>query len=83
MSDDIQHAPKPRVRAGAIAWGLVVMAIAVSVLVTVSSADSRELFADWVGRITPAGFAIGAVLAVGAFILLLAVLAIIRRVQRR
>ena len=78
-----QIAHKPRVRSGAIAWGLLVIGIAISVLVTVSSPASRRNFAEWLGDATPGGIAIIAVLALGAVILLLAALALIRRAQRR
>jgi hypothetical protein len=73
----------PRVRAGAIAWGLIVVAISVSVLVTVSGPASRREFAEWLGRATPGSIAIIALLSLGALILLLAALAVIRRAQRR
>ena len=76
-------ARKPRVRAGAIAWGLIVIGIAAAVLVTVSSAASRRDFAVWLGDLTPGSVAIIGVLALGALILLLAGLALIRRAQRR
>ena len=76
-------ARKPRVRAGAIAWGLIVIGTAVSVLVTVSSPASRRDFAGWLGDVTPGSVAIIGVLALGVLILLLAALALIRRAQRR
>lgn len=80
---DVTTPPKPRVRAGAIAWGLIVIGVAVTVLVIVTRPESREAFADWLGAATPAGIAIVAVLAIGVLILLLAGLALIRRAQRR
>lgn len=76
-------ARKPRVRSGAIAWGLIVLGIAISVLVTVSSPASRRGFAEWLGDLTPGSVAIIGVLALGVLILLLAALALIRRAQRR
>ena len=76
-------APRPRVRSGAIAWGLIVIGIAVAVLVTVSSPASRRDFAEWLGDATPGSLAIIGVLALGALIVLLAALALIRRAQRR
>jgi hypothetical protein len=75
--------PRPRVRAGAIAWGLMVIGIATTVLTVIGQPQSRGDFAEWIGSATPGGVAIVAVLAVGAFILLLAVLSLIRRAQRR
>lgn len=75
--------PKPRVRAGAIAWGVMVIGIAVTVLFIVSGPASRATFAEWLGTASPGGVAIVAAIAVGALILLLAGLALIRRAQRR
>jgi hypothetical protein len=83
VSEQTETVPRPRVRAGAIAWGLIVLAIGVSVLSIVGNAEAREGFAEWLGAITPAGFVIGAVLALGAFILLVSGLSLIRRAQRR
>ena len=80
---EVTASSKPRVRSGAIAWGLIVIGIAVSVLVTVSSPASRRAFAQWLGDATPGGIAIVAVLALGGVIVLLAGLALIRRAQRR
>ena len=76
-------ARKPRVRSGAIAWGVIVIGIAVSVLVTVGSPTSRRDFAEWLGDLTTGSVAIIGVLALGVLILLLAGLALIRRAQRR
>lgn len=76
-------APKPRIRSGAIAWGLIVCAAAIAVLATIASPSARDGFVTWLIGLNPGGVALVAVLAVGVFILLLAGLALIRRAQRR
>lgn len=75
--------PRPRIRAGAIAWGLIVATIGGIVILVIGDADRRADFAEWIGGATPGGAAFVAVLAVGCFILLLSALALIRRAQHR
>lgn len=74
---------RPRIRSGAIAWGLIVCGIAVAVLLVVSDGASRTAFASWLGALTPGGYLLIAVLALGGLILLWGLLGLIRRAQRR
>ena len=75
MSDDTTTTPtttpRPHVRAGSIAWGLIVVTTGALVLWVLSNVDRREAVADWVLALTPGGIAI------------VGVLAAIRRAQRR
>ena len=75
--------PKPRVRSGAIAWGLIVCATAVLVLSIVCVPANADAFDSWTASLTPPVIVIIGVIALGAFILLMAVLSLIRRAQRR
>jgi hypothetical protein len=75
-------APTPRIRFGAVAWGIVVIALASAVLAIVGSPASRAGFVDWAGGLGAGGVTIVVLLVVGAFILLQGVLALLRRVQR-
>ncbi|MET4781072.1 hypothetical protein [Glaciihabitans sp. UYNi722] len=70
---------KPRIRWGAIAWGLIAIAIAVTVMVIVGSADNRLAFVAWMSRLTPASFGLLAAFVVGGLVLLLGLLAVLRR----
>ena len=74
---------RPRIRSGAIAWGLIVCAIAGTVLATVNSREARDGFLDWIGEMPPGGLAVVGLLALGVLILLLSGLAMIRRAQSR
>lgn len=76
-------APRPRIRSGAIAWGLIVCAISVTVLATISSPEGRSGFLNWTLGLGAGGLTLMLVLGLGCFILLLAGLSLIRRAQRR
>ena len=76
-------AARPHVRAGSIAWGLIVIAAA-SLALWVSAVPARRTaVADWVLALTPGDAALVAVLACGAIVLIAGVLAAIRRAQKR
>ncbi|WP_349899703.1 hypothetical protein [Parafrigoribacterium soli] len=73
---------RPRVRWGAILWGLVVTAIATVTLSVTRTEGTREDFGLWLGELTPAGIWLIVVMAAGGILLLLGLLAAIRRAQR-
>jgi hypothetical protein len=73
--------PRPRIRWGAIVWGLIVAMVAVATLAITRTAESREDFALWLTQLGPAGLWLIAVLAAGGILLLLGLLAAIRRAQ--
>jgi len=75
--------PRPRIRSGAIVWGFLVSATAVLVLIVVSSPPNSAAFNAWAGSLGVGGFVLVAVIALGAFILLMALLSVIRREQRK
>ena len=73
---------RPHVRWGGVVWGALLLAIAGFVLFTVSSRARQSAFESWVAGLTPgAGWTL-AVVAVGVFILILALLAVVRSAQR-
>ena len=74
---------RPRTRWAAIVWGLIIAGIAATTLAVVSSSERRLAVADWASALTPGAFWILLVLVVGVFILLLALLTLIRHAQRR
>ena len=82
-TDTLTHDPRPHVRAGSIAWGLIVIASASLVLWVSALPSRRAAVADWVLSLTPGDAALVAVLACGAIVLIAGVLAAIRRAQRR
>lgn len=78
----VQAAPRPRIRWGAIVWGLIVCGIAAVTLQVTRTAESREGFALWLSKLTPGGVWLIVVLITGSILLLLGILAAIRRAQR-
>ncbi|MFT4283245.1 MAG: hypothetical protein QM598_00245 [Protaetiibacter sp.] len=75
--------PRPRIRTGAVLWGLVLVALAGFVLWTVATPARRADALDTLLTLPPLGWAVGIVVAVGATITLIALAAVIRRLQGR
>lgn len=73
----------PRVRSGAIAWGAIVVLTAVAVLLVQLNPAAASAYASWQASLTLGTIALLGVVAVGALVLLFAVLSAIRRAQRR
>jgi hypothetical protein len=84
LSEDapVQTAPRPRIRWGAVAWGLIVCGIAGATLQVTRTEGSREGFILWLTRLNPSGIWLIVVLVSGGILLLLGLLAAIRRAQR-
>ncbi|CAN5296323.1 hypothetical protein BH11ACT5_BH11ACT5_26880 [soil metagenome] len=83
MSDDVTTTPRPRVRAGSVAWGLIVIVTASATLWVAFDPDRRRAVTDWATSLTPGGFVLVLVLVLGGILLLAGILAAIRRAQRR
>jgi len=82
-TDVTPPAPRPRVRWGAIVWGLVVTAITVTAL-TIRLDESRSFdFAHWVGGLTFMSLGLIMILVVGLFVLIVALLSVVKRAQVR
>lgn len=74
--------PRPRIRFGTIAWGLIVCAIAATTLAVIGDPARRAGFGGWLLQLDGRAAVNIAVLAFGALLLLLGLLAVIRRAQR-
>ena len=75
--------PRPRIRFGAIAWGLIVCALAATTL-WISTDESRRIaFGDWISGLTPGTSGLIMLLILGILLLLWGGLAAIRRSQER
>ncbi|MCU1409766.1 MAG: hypothetical protein JWR04_473 [Rhodoglobus sp.] len=83
MSNDLTADPRPHVRAGSIAWGLIVIVAASAVLWVAYDPARRAAVTDWVLSLTAGGFVLVGVLVLGGILLLAGILAAIRRAQRR
>ena len=74
---------RPRIRTGAVLWGLVLITVGAVVLWLASSPDNREAVLDTVLRMGPLDWTVALVIALGATITLLALAAVIRRLRAR
>ena len=83
LADEAAPVARPHVRAGSIAWGLIVITGAALVLWVIAEPARRSAVAEWATTLTPGGVALVAILACGAILLLAGVLTAIRRAQHR
>jgi len=74
--------PRPRIRAGAVVWGLFVIGVASATLYVIADASRRTALFSWATTLTPGGAVLVGVIALGAVLLLLGVLGAISRAQR-
>ena len=82
-ASDAERLPRPRIRIGAVLWGLVLLAAGGTVLWLASSPTRRADALDAVLGLDGFGWAFVIVVTLGATITLLALAAVIRRLQRR
>jgi hypothetical protein len=75
--------PRPRIRIGAVLWGLVLLAVGTTALWIATSPARRADALDTVLGLDGFGWTVVIVVALGATITLLALAAVIRRLQRR
>ncbi|HWD61761.1 MAG TPA: hypothetical protein VG369_04640 [Humibacter sp.] len=74
---------RPRIRSGAIAWGVIVLAFAAAVMIVTAVPGNAAAFAAWTASLTPVAIGVLVVVAIGVLVLLFASLSAIRRAQRR
>ena len=74
---------RPRVRVGAIVWGVLVVAFAAAVIGVSASPDARSAFDAWQASLNPVAWTIIGVVALGVAVLLIAGTSAIRGAQRR
>ncbi|CAN5347544.1 hypothetical protein BH11ACT2_BH11ACT2_02690 [soil metagenome] len=70
---------RPRPRWGALAWGVILVLASLQTVAIAGSPDARTAFVRWWSDLGAGGVIVVLVLAVGAFILLQGVLALLRR----
>lgn len=75
--------PRPRIRTGAIVWGLIVTAVGAAALALLLNPAFREATIDALTSLTGFGIAIAAFALLGLFILVMALVVLIRRAQTR
>jgi hypothetical protein len=75
--------PRPRIRFGAIAWGLIICAIATTTFWVATDDGRRDAFGNWLIGLTPGTFGLIVMLILGGLLLLWGGLAAIRRSQER
>lgn len=75
-----ERLPRPRVRVGAIIWGLIVATIGGLAVYVQSSPLRRADAVEFALGLTPLELGIGVVIALGVLVLLIAGLALLRRI---
>lgn len=79
----VEQLPRPRIRTGAAIWGLVLVAVASFTLWAAAVPARRAAALDTVATLSPLGWTVVIVVTVGALITLIALAAVIRRLQAR
>lgn len=72
-------ARRPRIRSGAIVWGLVQTAVAILLLLVAADQGVRTAVVDWLLALGPAGAAAIAVAALGTIALLIGLVRLLDR----
>ena len=80
---DAEQLPRPRIRTGAVIWGLLLVAIAAVTLWTVVDPGRRAATIDAVTALDGFGWTIVGVVTFGGLLTLIALGAVIRQGQRR
>jgi hypothetical protein len=80
---DASSLARPRVRFGAIVWGLLVCALAATIFWISTDERRRVAFGDWISNLTPGTSGLIAMLILGTLLLIWGGLAAIRRSQER
>lgn len=75
--------PRPRIRFGAIVWGLIVCVLAATVFWISTDESRREAFGNWISSLTPGTSGLIVMLILGTLLLIWGGLAAIRRSQER
>lgn len=78
-----ERLPRPRIRIGAVLWGVVLVAVAGGLLWIATSPARRADALAAVLDLDPLGWTVAIVVALGGLITLLALAAVIRRLQAR
>lgn len=82
MTDEIQTRPaEPRLRVGAMVWGVIVCIASATTLAIVAAPQRREAVLDWLLDLTPSSVGVLAIVAVGGVMLLLGLVSVLRHRQ--
>ncbi|AYF98152.1 hypothetical protein [Protaetiibacter intestinalis] len=75
--------PRPRIRVGAVLWGLVLVALAAFALWLGAGPDRRLELLQSLLALSPLGWTVVVLVALGSLTTLLALAAVLRRLQHR
>lgn len=81
-SDDVAL-PRPRIRTGAVVWGLLLVALSAAALWTVADSGRRATAVEAVTALDGFGWTVVGVVTFGGILTLIALAAVIRQLQRR
>lgn len=76
-------AAQPRIRFGTIVWGVLVFAAGATILTALRSPGQRDQLASWALSLSPSDSMLIVTIVVGAIVLILGLLAVIRSQQKR
>lgn len=76
-------AARPRTRWAAIIWGAFFAALALGALWMFARPEGRRDLSDWIMSLTPGAVTAYSLLAVGALVLVVGLVGLVRRAQRR
>lgn len=82
-NDPAASVSRPRIRFGTIVWGLLVFAAGATLLTALRTPGQRDQVANWALSLTPSDSILIVTIVVGAIVLVLGLLAVIRSQQKR
>jgi hypothetical protein len=82
-TDSSNHIAQPRIRFGTIVWGLLVFAAGATLLTALRTPGQRDQFVGWALSLSPSDSLLIVAIIVGAIVLVLGLLAVIRSQQKR
>lgn len=82
-ADSSNPVAQPRIRFGTIVWGLLIFAAGATLLTALRTPGQRDQFVGWALSLSPSDSMLIAAIIVGAIVLVLGLLAVIRSQQKR
>jgi multisubunit Na+/H+ antiporter MnhC subunit len=76
-------APRPRIRFGTIVWGFLVFGAGTALLSILGAPGQRNQVANWALSLTPSDSILITTIVVGAAVLILGLLAVVRSQQKQ
>lgn len=78
-----ERMPRPRIRYGALVWGLIVTVVSAITLIVATDPEKSREFITWIDGLSEPAIGLIALIALGGLILLLGLVSLLRQTQRR